>query len=86
MQIWKFTMAPGTRTVDLPEGAQVLHVHEQRGEVCLWAMVDPQSMIESRTFLVTGTGHDFSGVDKTDYIGSVHLEGGSLVFHVFEVG
>jgi len=36
-----------------------------------------------RTFAIYGTGHKHEHVEGT-YIGTFQLDGGSLVFHVFE--
>ena len=38
--IWKWTLQPET-TIDMPHGAKLLAVQEQRGEPHLWALVDP---------------------------------------------
>lgn len=82
--VWKFELQPRI-TLLMPAGAQALHVHEQNGGVCLWALVDPEAPKEARTFLTFGTGHE--GVpEDARYVGSAHLSGGVLVFHVFEVG
>ena len=73
--------------LDLPEGADVLSVGPPRdrrdGPLDLWAVVDPATETESRTFRVIGTGNpmpDFVGL----FIGTVPMFGGSLIFHVFE--
>jgi hypothetical protein len=81
--IWKFGLLEERCPIRLPVGAFVLHVHEQHGRPCLWAQVDPSHARESRTFLVIGTGHEMPP-DAENYIGSVHLEGGTFVFHVWE--
>ena len=73
--------------LDLPKGADVLSVGPPRdrndGPLDLWAAVDPQAEIESRTFRIIGTGNpmpDFHGL----FIGTVPMFGGTLIFHVFE--
>ncbi len=74
-------------TVTMPEGAQVLAVQVQRGVPCIWALVDPKMPAVDRKFRWVGTGHahqEAFWVDL-DYIGSIQLEGGRLVFHLFEV-
>jgi hypothetical protein len=65
----------------MPEGAHVLTVGMQVGEIIAWATVDPDAPREERTFLVRGTGHKLNGREGR-YIGTVFP--GSLVFHVFE--
>jgi hypothetical protein len=68
----------------MPLSAKLLHVHNQRGEICLWALVNPEDReVGARRFRVAGTGHPISQGENLDYIGTVHMDGGRLVFHVF---
>lgn len=67
----------------LPAGAQVLTVQTQYNEPCLWAEVDLEKPIETRTFEVRGTGHPMDGTEGR-YINTFQLHNGALVFHVFE--
>lgn len=89
-QIWKFILLPGHRNfakVEMPEGAEILTVQVQNANICLWALVTPENSLKSRNIEVFGTGHDipFDGISiYRRYIGSVQLESGLLVFHVFE--
>ena len=83
-QIWKYTISP-KESLAMPKGAEVLTVQTQNGDICLWALVDPQNKLEERYFEVYGTGHDIycdMGIERK-YIGTVQLNNG-LVFHVFE--
>jgi hypothetical protein len=80
--IWKYVLQPES-VLDMPIGAQVLSVREQGQEICLWALVDPLADKEKRKFVSFGTGHDIPSQPMT-FIGTAHLGGGSLVFHVFE--
>ena len=85
--VWKWVLTENDlSTVAMPVGAEILSVHEQMGNVCLWALVDlDEDRRRERTFRIAGTGHVIANCKKLDYIGSVHFMGGSLVFHVFEV-
>lgn len=82
--IWKYTLDKLDKRLDIPASAKILAVHEQRGEICLWATVDPGMDRESRRFLVIGTGHDMPE-GQLDFVGTVGLNDWALVFHVFEV-
>ena len=91
--IYKFIIEPGgTRSIPMPAGAEVLSVHVQRGEVCMWALVETEARMEIRTFGVFGTGHtvdpcprgDRWGHDSWHFLGTVLLENDALVFHIFE--
>ena len=80
--IWKFQLTIGEPVAAMPRGAQILTVHEQYGEVCLWALVDPDAPTEDRRFHIVGTGHPSAHLKN--YIGTAQVAGGALVWHVFE--
>lgn len=74
------------QAVYMPKGSTILHVAEQQGRVCLWAMVDPGAKTATRRILVFGTGHPCDDAIGMNYVGSVLIAGGQLVFHVFDAG
>jgi hypothetical protein len=80
--IWKWTLQPET-TINMPHGAKLLAVQEQRGEPQLWALVDPGAKTYPRTFRVYGTGHNLPD-DPGKYVGTFQIQNEALVFHVFE--
>jgi hypothetical protein len=83
--VWKFRLSVGRepQRVSMPRGATVLSVHEQYGDVCLWAYVEPAKPSEDRLFEVVGTGWDLPPADRR-HVGTAHIDNGRLVFHVFE--
>ena len=81
--IWKWTLQIET-TIDMPHGAKVLSVQMQHGKPQLWALVDPGAKKYPRTFHVHGTGHDLPD-EPGQYVGTFQMNGGGLVFRVFEV-
>lgn len=85
--VWKFALEVKDRQrIALPVGAKALSVAEQRGTLCLWALVDPdERLTEPRAVCIVGTGHEIDEADtaNTEFIGSVLMLGGNLVFHVF---
>ena len=84
MTIWKFDLPVGDQAaLQMPIGAKVLAVQVQRGTPCIWAEVDPDAGWEQRLFVIRGTGHPFRGGER-QYVGTFQLEGGALVFHVYE--
>lgn len=63
--------------------------------ICIWALVDTsygldvkgkqRKGVNIRAFHVVGTGHEFPMMaDPERYIGTVQLEEGRIVYHVFE--
>lgn len=69
----------------MPAGAQILSVQAQRGLPKLWALVDEQAEEKvPRDILTVGTGHPILEL-LGPFIGTYQMEGGALVWHVFEV-
>ncbi len=81
--IWKFTLRPIIE-IEMPEGAQVLSVHEQNGEVCMWAQVRTENPTVKRKFFTFGTGHILPDNKRLKYVGTALLIDEALVLHVFE--
>lgn len=83
MKVWKFPIPVQDEfALDLPVGAQVLHVDAQAGKPCLWALVDPEAPKAQYTFYVRGTGHEVA--EDLIHVGSFQLDGGRFVGHLFE--
>ena len=86
--IYKYELIPSGNTiiVSMPKDSKLLHIHEQRGDMFIWAMVDTDNEVEDRQFKIFGTGHEIPKDDEhLLYIGTVHLNHLELVFHVFEI-
>jgi hypothetical protein len=83
--IWKtaFDFDSDEVTVMLPVGAKVLAVHEQHGLPCVWFLVDTDAPKQDRTFWFVGTGQEIPE-GASEYVGTVLLDGGRFVLHVFE--
>jgi hypothetical protein len=70
--------------VRLPWNARVLSVQVQQGLLCVWYLCDDEIVTkEPITFYVIGTGHRADHVSQCTFLGTVQLDGGRLVFHVF---
>lgn len=85
--VWKFALDPYRPEVEMPQGATMLNVHEQKGQVCVWAEVDTQAETTLRKLYAVPTG----GVipPHTTYLGTAHFEdvfGTLLVIHVYDGG
>lgn len=73
--------------LDLPAGAEFLHLDVQFGEPHLWFRVEPSAPVVRQKFAVIGTGNPvYPGYDTAPHLGSFQLQGGRLVFHVFAGG
>jgi len=84
--IYKYILEPiEEQEISLPKGAKILTAHEQHGRICIWALVTvPETEIEERVICIYGTGDQFSEEGIHTYIGTVFLQDGNYVFHVFE--
>jgi len=87
MKIFKYNVAPQKIiTIPMPQGAEILSFQVQHGEPCIWALVDEKAIFENRYFKLFGTGHEVyqdMGVVRK-FIGTIQLDNGNLVFHLFE--
>lgn len=72
-----------TVELEMPSGAQILHIEIQGRTPCMWALVDTDRPLERRVFCIYGTGRPIerSGIH---HIGTFLMAVGTLVWHVFE--
>lgn len=68
--------------LQLPQGAEILHVAAQNYKPYLWALVDPDQPIEKRRFAVRGTGHPVD--EHLQHLGTFLLADDTFVGHLFE--
>ena len=78
--VWKYSLFMGPSKLELPVGAQVLHVDEQDGIPQIWVLVDTEAPKETRHFEVRGTGHAVE--EQRAYIGT--WQSPPYVWHLFE--
>lgn len=70
--------------VSLPAGSQILCIKMQDGDVCMWALVNPEeTSTETVKIRCAGTGHPIT--ENVEYIDTIMLLDGKLVFHFFKV-
>lgn len=83
MCIWKFELTiTDLQSVEMPSKASILHVDNQRGVLCIWAIADPQADYESRTIEIVGTNQHLQPCESRVFLGTVIDE--PFVWHVFE--
>ncbi len=70
--------------INMPVGAEVLSVDNQREKISLWYKCDMTARTEPRSFVICGTGQSLPARADLTFIGSVLLREGTLVIHVFE--
>ena len=86
MEIFKYHLEiADTCKTKMPMGAEVLHVAEQNGELCVWALVNPENTLQEQLFRIFGTGHRIPDDEYfLKHVGTVLMENGKLVWHVFQ--
>jgi hypothetical protein len=87
--IFKYQLDPATterHILSMPVGATILVAQNQRERVTLWAEVEDTNPMEDREFLVCKTGQPCPTLRRKKlFLGTVQLDGGSLVLHVYEL-
>lgn len=82
--IWKYSLQSAPNfSIEMPRGAQILTVQLQGGRPYLWALVNPDAVLEPRYFFLAPTGESFVP-PALDYIGTFQMDGGAFVAHLFE--
>ena len=83
MVIWKYQLQLRDRQkVSMPVASTLLSVANQRGTLCLWAMVDPTNTnTVERDIEIIGTGNPIPD-GRRSFIGTAVI--GPFVWHAFE--
>jgi len=82
--IWKYPLeVTDNQIVMMPKNAKILTVQVQRGQPCLWALVDAGQKQGPRMILTVGTGEDAAHVAGRNYVGTYQLFDEDEVYHVF---
>ena len=85
--IWKYRLdVADEQIITMPRFAKILTAELQQGEPSIWVHVDPDERLVPHSILMVGTGHQREDLVGVDYVGTVQMHGGSLVFHVFDGG
>ena len=82
LTMYKYPIEFGEAAVPMHDGANILYVGERDGALCLWACVDTQLPLVSRTFTTLPTGRDIG--DAGIYVGTVEADTLDEVWHIFE--
>lgn len=65
----------------LPPTAKFLSVQVQHGKPCMWVELDPDDLKSEQHFILCGTG--FKIEDDLRYLGTIQMQHGDLVLHLF---
>ncbi len=83
-EVWQLAL-PNMRenTLQLPEGAKLLHAGTYHGLAHVWALVDPGRPLERRRFWIAVSGEKLPTEGELLHVGTL-THGGALAAHVFE--
>ena len=70
--------------IEVPQGAEFLSVHNQDELIAVWFRCDPSKPTEYRTMLIIMTGSAAPPPEQSRFIGTVLLDHGTFVAHIFE--
>ena len=83
-KIYKYTLKLDViQAVLIPGFVRILSVHNQKDAVNVWIETDTALPEKTVNFHIYGTGNVVNSNVELDFIGTVHLYDGELVFHVF---
>lgn len=86
--IWKLPLPVADEiTLQMPQGAEILCLQMQHDKPTIWVRCDDDPAFANRVQRVLqwrGTGHNADGTGA--YVGTVQLDDGALVFHLFDKG
>jgi hypothetical protein len=82
--IWKFQLSViDAQTIMMPSDCKILSVQMQDGVICMWALVNTQSLRQRRIFRVIGTGNPIpEGSQGLSFIATAQHS--PFVWHIFE--
>lgn len=86
MKIFKWTLEPkGRQTIQVPWCSQVLSVQTQGANISLWMLCDERNDLVDFDVVMHTTGQEIpaSVSEVLDYLGTIQLCDGKIVYHFF---
>lgn len=75
-----------SQTILIPKGSKILSAVNIKEQCFVYAIVDTTVLDnEYKQFEIVGTGHLMDNNTKRNFLGTVIMQNGSFVAHVFEV-
>lgn len=83
-QVWKFPLTHDSTALRVSGTHRVLHFNTQGERPHVWIEVDPSETTQVEIVVrFFGTGHEIPP-EFEDYIGTIMVAGGALVFHAYK--
>jgi len=72
------------QVISIPKNSRILSVEEQFGQIVIYAVINTtEERTENYSIIIHGTGHPANDIDDCNFLDTVKLENGALMFHVF---
>lgn len=86
-QVWKYALdlSPTVQRIDMPAGAEILHVADQGRNIQMWALVELDRQPEARFFAAIKTGQNINPKFEWEYAGTALTHINEFAWHVFEM-
>lgn len=82
--VFKYTFSIGNGFwLDMPEGAKILSCDLQYGVPCFWVEVDTDRPTKRYYYVIFGTGHPIADLTRLEFIATLQMAGGDLVWHIY---
>ena len=83
-QILKYTLETMDSQVIKIKSGEIISVENQNDKIVVYVKTDGSLCEYNTKFLIYGTGHELADdIDECDFLGTVNLLNGELMFHVF---
>ena len=84
-RVYKYPLgSKDQQEIMIPAGSKILSVETQDEHIVLYALVDDKvTHLNTYLVIIHGTGHNADDTEDCDFVGTVKLYGGALMFHVF---
>ncbi len=88
--VWKYVLEvkDGVQEIKIPAWGNILDIKMMNNDIAMWVQVSPENSLQTRRFIVYGTGHPHDNY-KLSYVGTcLHRNENitrTLVWHIFEV-
>lgn len=70
--------------LELPANSKILSVKNQNENIVLYALIDNEiTIMKTHLIFIKGTGHNADNIKDCNFIETVKLLGGELMFHIF---
>lgn len=87
-RMYKYSLRPSDRSgiciITLPINSRIRHVGTQNGNHYLWAEVEPDARVITKTFRVFATGEDIPHDYSSVWAWHATWQDGPFVWHLFE--